>query len=92
MPRAKQAATPAPAITVIEPHAVLFVDDAIRILRLKLSTVRREVRQGRLRISKRAGRYYMLGEWILEWLRAGELPRRAPLLARATSNGNGAEK
>jgi hypothetical protein len=67
-----------PAAPVIHTGAVFGVDDARRILRLKQSTIRREVREGRLRIAKRAGRYYLLGEWILEWLRAGELPRRKP--------------
>jgi hypothetical protein len=28
-----------------------------------------------LRCSKRAGRYWILGEWLLEWLRGGEVRR-----------------
>jgi hypothetical protein len=48
----------------------------MQALKLKTSTIRREVKAGRLRVSKRAGRYYLLGSWILEWLAGGELPRR----------------
>lgn len=79
MPR-KRTADPAPAtpppIHSIDPHAVYLVDQARAVLRLRASTIRREVREGRLRISKRAGRYYLLGEWLLEWIAGGELPRR----------------
>jgi hypothetical protein len=74
---------PAAEVHVIEPNAVYFPDTAQRILRLKKSTLRREVREHRLRIARRAGRYYLLGRWILEWLEAGELPRHRT----ATTNG-----
>jgi hypothetical protein len=73
------AASP-PSAHVIHPHAVYFSDTLRELFRLKRSTVRREVKEGRLRVARRAGRYYLLGEWILEWLRAGEL-------ARAGTNG-----
>jgi len=43
---------------------------------LTASTIRREVREGRLRVSKRCGRYYLLGEWLLEWIAGGEVKRR----------------
>jgi hypothetical protein len=72
---------------VIHPTAVYFVDEAKRILRLRDSTIRREVREGRLRIAKRAGRYYLLGEWLLEWLRAGELKRRRETATARGGNG-----
>lgn len=67
---------PAPVVHVIHPRAVYLVADAQRVLRLRQSTIRREVREGRLRIAKRAGRYYLLGDWLLDWIREGELPRR----------------
>jgi hypothetical protein len=54
---------------------VYCLEEAQAALRLKKSTVRREVRSRRLRISKRAGRYYILGKWLLEWLENGELPQ-----------------
>jgi hypothetical protein len=79
MPRrlAEPPAAAPPAVHCIAEHGVYSGEDAIRILRLRKSTIRREVRAGRLRVSKRAGRYYLLGEWLLEWLRGGEL-RRGP--------------
>jgi hypothetical protein len=43
---------------------------------LRASSVRREVRMGRLRRSKRCGRHYCLGKWVLQWLESGELKRR----------------
>jgi hypothetical protein len=63
---------------VIDPNAVYFLDTAQAILRLRDSTIRREVREGRLRIAKRAGRYYLLGKWLIEWIESGELRRRRP--------------
>ncbi len=68
---------PAPAAAhVIHPSAVYSVAAARQALGLKSTTVRREVREGRLRVSKRAGRYFILGAWLLQWLEAGELRRR----------------
>ena len=71
---ATPATAPAPdPVPVIDPHAVYFADTFQRIFRLRKSTIRREWKAGRLRLAKRAGRYYLLGEWVLQWLRAGEL-------------------
>ena len=58
---------------MIYPSAVYTVDDLRRIFGLKATSVRREVRLRRLRISKRCGRYYCLGQWVLEWIENGEL-------------------
>src|SRR5260370_37983116 len=58
---------------VVYPGAVYTVDDLCRIFGLKATSVRREVRLRRLRISKRCGRYYCLGQWVLEWLEDREL-------------------
>jgi hypothetical protein len=69
-----------PAVHVISPHAVYSVEDAIRIFRLRKSTIRREIREGRLRVSRRAGRYFLLGRWLIEWIEGGEL-RRQPAVA-----------
>jgi hypothetical protein len=71
-------ATPGLTVHRIDPHNVYLVDQLRQLLRLRDSTIRREVREGRLRIAKRAGRYYLLGSWILEWLEAGEVRRRTP--------------
>ena len=80
MPRTRLVADPstAPSVHVIDAQAVYSVDDARRFLRLKQSTIRREVREGRLRVAKRAGRYFILGRWLIEWIEGGELKRRRP--------------
>lgn len=61
---------------VIVPNAVYGVSEAQAALRLKKSTIRREVKAGRLRVSKRAGRYFILGQWLIEWIEGGELRRK----------------
>ena len=70
-------APPVAAPHVIAPTAVYSVVEAQAALRLKESTIRREVREGRLRVSKRAGKYLLLGEWLIEWVRGGEVRRKA---------------
>ena len=62
---------------VVQPTAVYSLDDARRLLRLKKNCLPREVRLGRLRVSKGAGRYFVLGQWLLDWVAAGELTRPA---------------
>jgi hypothetical protein len=59
----------------IVPTAVYDLEAARQALGLTKSTLSREVREKRLRVAKRAGRYFLLGEWLLEWLRAGEVSR-----------------
>jgi hypothetical protein len=61
---------------VIEPTAVYTGESLRAALGLPKSTVGREVRLGRLRVTKRAGKYFLLGEWILEWLEQGEVCRK----------------
>jgi hypothetical protein len=61
---------------IIRPNAVYSVAEAQAALKLKSSTIRREVRERRLRVAKRAGRYYLLGRWLLEWLEGGEIGRQ----------------
>jgi hypothetical protein len=80
MARRSPAAEPAaaPTVHILDPRGVYFVDTFQRLFRLRKSSVRREARAGRLRLAKRCGRYFILGAWILEWLEAGELPRRRP--------------
>jgi hypothetical protein len=46
-------------------------------LGLRCSTILWEIRLGRLRAAKRAGRVFIFGRWILEWLADGELRKRA---------------
>jgi hypothetical protein len=49
---------------------------ARELLGLKKHTLSREVREGRLRVSRRAGRNYLLGTWLWQWLVEGEIKRR----------------
>jgi hypothetical protein len=79
------AADPPPAVHEVRSGNVYLVETFQRIFHLRSSTLRRELREGRLRVSKRAGRYFILGSWILEWLEAGELKPRK----KATGDGRG---
>jgi len=54
---------------VVHPRAVYSIPAAQSALGLPKTTLRREIRLGRLRVSKRAGRYYLLGEWLPAWAR-----------------------
>jgi hypothetical protein len=62
-----------PAVHVIHADAIYTVEMVRHYLGLRKSTVRREVRERRLRVSKRAGRYFITGDWLLAWIKAGEL-------------------
>jgi hypothetical protein len=61
---------------VIHPNAVYSLELARNVLQLAKNCLPREIRLGRLRVSKRAGKYLILGAWLLEWIEAGELPPR----------------
>lgn len=65
-------------VHVINPNAVYTLPTAQRALGLKKATLRREIRLRRLRVSKRAGRYYLLGDWLLDWLRSGDIHAPRP--------------
>ena len=68
---------PAPSVPIVDPHAVFFLDQFVRTFRLRDTTVRREWKEGRLRLAKRAGRIFILGRWALEWLESGEAKPKA---------------
>jgi hypothetical protein len=81
--------------TVIEATEVFDYEAAWKTLGLNKSTIAREVREKRLRVSKRGGKYFFTGAWLLQWVTDGEQqPRkrrtrpRTNLSATATS-GNG---
>lgn len=57
----------------INPLGIYSLLEATGVLAVKPNSLTREVREGRLRVSKRLGRYYFLGEWLIEWIRRGEL-------------------
>jgi hypothetical protein len=60
---------------VIQPHAVYTLVSATAALGLARECLPREIRLGRLEARKRGGRYYILGEWLLDWLRRGQAHR-----------------
>jgi hypothetical protein len=62
-------------VHVIVPTAVYSLATARTALSLKAGTLPRELRLRRLRYSKRAGRVMILGEWLLTWIREGEVKR-----------------
>ena len=71
---------------VIASNAVYSLESARAALGLARATLRREIRLGRLRVSKRAGRYYILGCWLLQWLQAGEIVRDRPSPRESNEN------
>lgn len=84
----KQATRQATKVTTIRPTAVYDLDSARAALALAKGCLPREIRLGRLRASKRAGKYLILGEWLLEWVRTGEVERR-PAAAGEPVSDNG---
>jgi hypothetical protein len=60
---------------VVDPNCILTIDQARHVLGLAKGCLPREVRLGRLRVSRRAGRHFVLGRWLLEWIEGGELRR-----------------
>ncbi len=73
--REKSAGAKTRAVHTIIPTNIYTIPSATEVLTLKTHTLLREIRLKRLRASKRGGRYFLLGEWLLEWLRAGEIRR-----------------
>jgi hypothetical protein len=69
-------ATAIEQVPVIHPRAVYSRVQATAALGLAPSTLATEIKLGRLRVARRAGRYLILGKWLLEWIEAGELSSR----------------
>jgi hypothetical protein len=69
----QQKALPPP---ILDTRAVFTRLQATALLGLKPSTLATEIRKGRLRVSRRAGRYFILGKWLLEWIERGETSSR----------------
>jgi hypothetical protein len=76
---------PDQAAPVIDPCGVFTLQQARELLGLAETTLPRECRRGRLRHAKRAGRIFILGEWLIEWVRDGEVTRRRQLPAPAVN-------
>jgi len=69
-----------PSPLVLHPDAVFSLEQARRALGMEKSTLAREIRLGRLRVSKRGKRYLFLGSWLREWIADGVVtprPRKA---------------
>jgi hypothetical protein len=64
------------AIPIIHAQAVYTISSLTEALSLRKGTLPREIRKRRLRYAKRAGRVWILGEWVLEWLKSGEVVRK----------------
>jgi hypothetical protein len=75
----------APAVRLIDPHAVFRLAELQQLLGLPVSTLKREARQGRLRVSRRAGMLWTTGAWVHQWIAGGEVKRPA---AAASDNGH----
>jgi hypothetical protein len=78
IPRLNEPAPPAtlPAIAIIPPQSVMVLEQAIALRALPRSCIPREARLGRLRTSRRAGRLWATGAWLLAWIKGGETTRR----------------
>ena len=63
------------AAPVIHPNAVFTLASAAAACGLPSNCLPREIRLGRLQARRRGGRYYILGQWLLEWLATGETHR-----------------
>lgn len=93
MPRTRSNAAVAepPALphpVVIQPTGVYTVPQVRAMLGLRQSSLRREIREGRLAVNKRCGKYFFLGEQLLAWLRGGEVRRgRQPHQDTASREG-----
>lgn len=66
-------AEPAPPF-VIDPNGIYLPEAVRKALKLRASSIRREVREGRLRVAKRCGRHFILGAWLLDWIAAAPQP------------------
>jgi hypothetical protein len=68
-------AAPLLPIPDIQPGQVFTIAQLNAVLGLRPNCLPREFRKRRLRYAKRAGRVWVLGSWVLEWLESGEVRR-----------------
>jgi hypothetical protein len=59
-------------------NSVYTQEQARHALGLERHTLAREIRLGRLKASRRGKRYYILGAWLLSWIKAGTITKRRP--------------
>jgi hypothetical protein len=76
---------------VIDPRGVYTIPSATAALDLAKECLPREIRLGRLQARKRAGRYWVLGAWLLAWVSTGQAHPawQAARDADAAATGNG---
>jgi len=69
-------APPPPILPALDlrPDAVYRPEQIRTALGLRVSSLRTEWRQGRLRVVRRCGRNYLIGRDVLDWLNGGEVP------------------
>ncbi len=60
----------------IRPTDIHTLGSLQALLGLRPGTLPREIRLGRMRSSKRAGKVLILGAWVLEWIEGGERKRQ----------------
>jgi hypothetical protein len=87
--RRKAAATSFPDIP---PTAIFTAAQLIELLGLTANTIRRAVRRGDLRVSRRAGKYFVIGAWVHQWIEGGEVQRQRHKLSHSHPSGNGDEQ
>jgi hypothetical protein len=56
----------------IHPDSVFSLASATSTLNLRKETLTREIRLGRLQARRRAGRYWILGSWLIRWIETGQ--------------------
>src|SRR4051812_4101706 len=61
------------APATIVPTMIMSVVDATALLGLPANCLPREIRKRRLRASRRGGCYWLLGQWLLDWIAGGEI-------------------
>ena len=75
----------------VNPTDVYTLNSATDLLGVRVNTLPREIRLRRLRASKRGGRYFILGEWLLEWIKRGEIRRPVADTSDANADQSQAE-
>jgi hypothetical protein len=83
----RKSATARSTFRTILPTDVYNLKAATELLGVRENTLPREIRLRRLRASKRGGRYFILGVWLLQWLESGEIRRPAVVAAAAAQAG-----
>jgi hypothetical protein len=60
-------------VTIVNENSVFDLPGFVATFNLKKSSLRREIKMGRIKVYKRCGRYFLLGADVLLWLRGGQV-------------------